>query len=157
MSDHEPSISEITPRWNFSLLYPIKSELKLNEIQSELNSAAQKDLGINSILAGFTHDQEKQKEIRKTLCILVHDPETIQYRQDIFEDLLANPELVEQLEFIFPTLDSLARYTARAYHQANSLQQVIWRLGELQNVIDCIQGLQDIFRSIKRTLKSRGL
>jgi hypothetical protein len=157
MSDQELTKSGKMPSWNFSLLYPREIAANPLEVLCELNAAAQHDLGIDSIIAGFAHDRERQNEIRKTLCLLIHDPETIRYRQDILEDLLANPGLVECFEFLFPAMDTLARYTGRTDQQTVSLQGVIWRLGELQIVLDCIQGLQDIFISMEGKPNSRGL
>ncbi len=157
MSEQELSLSGKISTWNFSLLYPREAAANSQGVQCELNAAAQHDLGIDSIITGFTHNREQQNEIRKMLCLLIHDPETIRYRQDILEDLLANPGLVERLEFLFPAMDTLAHYTGRTDHQAVSLQEVIWRLGELQIVIDCIQGLQDTFNSMGGKLNSQGL
>jgi DNA mismatch repair ATPase MutS len=139
------------------LLYPLETAANPCEIYNELDPAAQRDLGIDSVVAGFTNDKERQKEIRKTLYLLIQDPYTIRYRQDVLEDFLANPDLVERLEILFPVIDTLVRYTHRTERRADSLQGVIWRLGELQSVLDCIQGLGDIFNSIEEELHSRGL
>jgi len=67
---------------------------------------------------------------------------------------MANSDLVERLELLFPLIDTLARYqTGRAARRLAS--RVHLRLGELQNVLDCIQGFGNIFTSIGGQLKSR--
>ena len=157
MSDKDASTpGEISP-WTFSLLYPMEIAANPHEVSNELDQDTQHNLGIDRIIAGFTNHKERQNEIRKTLCLLIQDPDTIRYRQDVLEDFLSFPDLVERLEILFPALDTLVQYASRNEQHTDSLQGVIWRLGELQNVLDCLQGLGDIFDSVKGELRSQGL
>jgi DNA mismatch repair protein MutS len=157
MSDEESWIANGLFPGNFSLLYPPGKEMKAKKDEGAIDIAAQHDLGIDTIAAAFTANIEKQKEIYPTLCRLIQDPEVIRYRQDVLEDLLAHPNLVERLESLFPVIDSLVQYAYRREYGADSLQEVIWRMGELQNVLDCIQGLDDNFTSLDEVLHSKGL
>jgi DNA mismatch repair ATPase MutS len=157
MSDSENWFADALTTRNFSLLYPPGSAMKENQADPAIDLEAQHDLGVDFITAAFTADKEKQVEIRETICLLNQDPEVIRYRQDILEDLLAHTILVERLESLFPVIDSLVQYSYRAEQGAESLQEVIWRMGELQNVLDCIYGLDDIFASLDDELKSKGL
>jgi DNA mismatch repair protein MutS len=157
MSDEESWITKGLSPWNFSLLYPPEKTRREKEAAGAIDPAAQHDLGIEMIAAAFTPSKEKLKEIYPILCSLVQDEEVIGYRQDVLEDLLARPKLVERLESLFPVIDSLAQYAYRRDYGAGSLQEVIWRMGELQNVLDCIQGLDDRFASLGGELRSKGL
>lgn len=157
MSNREEMKSSDTPSWNFTLLYPPGLSRNPQDISCELDPAAHHDLGIDRITAAFTRDKDHQKEIHRILCSLIQNSDVIRYRQDIIEDLLLHPALVERLEYLFPVIDSLVRYAYRNEQDADSLQEVIWRMGELQSVLDCIQGLGDIFTTIEGKLHSQGL
>jgi DNA mismatch repair protein MutS len=157
MSDNEYWIADALSPWNFSLLFPPGSTKNEKKDGVALDLAAQRDLDIVRIAAAFTANKEKQKEIYQTICLLIQDPEVICYRQDILGDLLANPILVERLESLFPVIDSLFQYAYRTEQGAESLQEVIWRMGELQNVLDCIRGLDEIFGHLENGLNSKGL
>jgi hypothetical protein len=139
------SEQEIAPA-NFSLLYPpeVPGDQQISFL--EPGPAALHDLGV-----------EHQKEIQKLFTQLPLDPGVINYRQDILDDLLANPELVERFISLFPVIDSLFRFSYRSGQEMGSLHEVIWRTGELQNIIDCVQGLGEIFDSIEGKYKSEGL
>lgn len=157
MSDGQNQIDTLLAPWNFSLLYPPEIANNVEQAGTELDLAAQHDLDVQRIVAAFSAHIDKQKEIYQTICLLIQDPEVIYYRQDVLEDLLAHPMLVERLESLFPVIDSLVQYAYRSKQGPESLQDVIWRMGELQNVVDCVQGLEDIFASIGNALNSKGL
>ena len=67
----------------------------------------------------------------------------LHYRQDILDDLIKHPELAEQLAALLPVIDSLTRYSFHLEKEKglNLLHEVTWRVGELQNIIDCLEGL----------------
>jgi DNA mismatch repair protein MutS len=146
---------------SFSLLYPKGSGITSDEPDSflELSLAAAHDLGLDEIIAAFTPDREHQKDIRDLLSRLPRDPEVINYRQGVLEDLLANPELADRLATLLPVIDSLFKYRGaqRAHREMTWLHEVIWQAGELQNMIDCIEGMQEDFRLVEGKIHSEGL
>jgi len=85
------------------------------------------------------------------------DPETISYRQEIFADLLAAPALVSSLEVLLPRLVDLGRLTAPEWREQTPLHQVIWRLGQLELLVDCAQALREALGGDDLHLRSRGL
>jgi DNA mismatch repair protein MutS len=141
----------------FSLLYPPGKTSHHSAIFNELGDAARHDLGVDQIAAAFTADREQQKEIRVLLSQLLYDPDTISYRQEVIEDLIRNPELVEHLDSLFPVIDALVKYSFHKEKGLNSLHEVTWRIGELRNIVDCIGGLGEIFAGVEGSINSLGL
>ena len=156
MDQKEDRHAEGTSTGYFSLLYPPGINLDNPSIFFELGPAAQHDLGVDQIAAAFTADQEQQREIRKLLSQLLFDPDVISYRQEVVEDLIRNPELVERLASLFPVIDSLVRFSFHKVKGMNSLHEVTWRIGELRNIVDCIEELGKIFSEIEGRLDSQG-
>jgi hypothetical protein len=72
-------------------------------------------------------------------------------------NLVANPELAERLMALLPVIDSLARYSYPAQQEMSSLHEVIWRVGELQNILVSVEALGSIFQSVDGKLHSQGL
>jgi len=142
---------------NFSLLYPPEMWSDPLDLFLELDSSATQDLGVSDIVAAFTADRDHQNEIRKLFSRLPCDPDVISYRQDVLDDLLANPGLAERFTSLLPVIDSLFKYSYRSRQEMNSLHEVTWRVGELLNIIDCFEGLGQIFPSVEGKIKSQGL
>lgn len=146
---------------NFSLLYPKGFGTPSNggDTNLELSPAAAHDLGLDEIIAAFTPDREHQKEIRKLFSRLPRDPDVINYRQAVLDDLLANPELADRFASLLPVIDSLVEYHGAhlSHHEMTWLHEVIWRAGELQNMIDCIEGLEETLWVLEGKLHSEGL
>ena len=142
---------------DFSLLYPPGVGPEGQGLFLELDSIARHDLDIDHIIFAFTSDQEHRKEIQRLFSHLPCDPEVISYRQDVLDDLIGNPELVERLTSLLPVIDSLARYSYPAQQEMSSLHEVSWRVGELQNILESVEGLGGIFQSVQGKLSSQGL
>jgi DNA mismatch repair protein MutS len=146
---------------DFSLLCPKGSGAASDGPDStlELSPAATHDLGLDEIIAAFTPDREHQKEIRDLFSRLPRDPGVIAYRQAVLDDLLANPELVERFTSLLPIIDSLFEYrgTYRSHREMTWLHEVVRRTGELQNMIDCFEGMGEILRSVEGNIHSDGL
>jgi hypothetical protein len=142
-----------------SLLYPSGTASSANQknLFLELNPAAAHDLGIDEIIAAFTPDREYQKEIQTLFYRLPRNPDVITYRQAVLDDLLANPELVERFSSLFPVINSLFEYSYRSKPEMSWLHEVVWRAGELQNIIDCFEGIGQILEAVKVKIHSDGL
>lgn len=142
---------------DFSLLYPPEFFAEGEHAFLELSPAAAHDLGLDEIVAAFTPDRAHQKEIRDLFLRLPRDPQTIVYRQSVLEDLLSNPALVEKFASLLPVIDSLFGYSYRSEHEMSWLHEVVWRAGELQNIIDCFEGMGEAFESLGDGIHSEGL
>ena len=144
---------------NFSLLYPrtLGETSKEENLFLELSPAAAHDLGLDEIIMAFTTDRGHQREIRDLFFRLPRDPEVISYRQAVLEDLLANPALAARLASLLPVMDSLYHASYRSEREMTWLHEVVWRAGELLNIIDCFEGLGDVLASAEGGIHSDGL
>lgn len=142
---------------SFSLLYPPGVSPGGKNAFLELSSAAAHDLGLDGIVAAFTPDRGHQKEVRDHFLRLPRDPETILYRQNVLEDLLANPALEERFTSLLPVIDTLFGYSFRSDQEMSWLHEVVWRAGELQNIIDCFEGMGEALGSVEDRIRSDGL
>jgi len=144
MSANRPPF-ETDPAVSTSLLWPPGvREIDNPVIRPE--DAAYRDLGLAHLVYAFTSDSQQQRDIARILGTLLQDPQVIRYRQDVLADLLHSPGLVERLEALFPKIDALGRYAHRR-SESNSLREVTWRLGELQSLVDSVQGLHEALQA----------
>ena len=146
----------------FSLLYPSsigsKHDAALDAASFlELSSTAAHDLGLDEIIAAFTPDRGHQKEIRDVFSRLPRDPDVLAYRQAVLNDLLANPGLAERFGALLPVFDSLFQASFHSEREMTWLHEVVWRAGELQNIIDCLEGMGEMLRSAEVRIRSDGL
>jgi hypothetical protein len=148
---------EISRPNEFSLLWPGGTFTAEECARARLDAGAANDLGLPFLSQVFTNKAEYQKDILEILSTLCQELEVIHYRQEVFQDLLDHPRLVEMLETLLPTMDALGRYTYPYEKGSNTLHEVSWRMGELQSIMDCIQGLDTVFREIGDDLCSQGL
>jgi hypothetical protein len=81
----------------------------------------------------------------------------IRYRQAILEDLLANPELAERFASLLPIINSLFESSCHLEQEMTWLHEVVWRAGELQNMIDCFEGMGKILETVEGRIHSEGL
>ncbi len=141
---------------NVSLLFPRGPSSTSPDLYTELDPSAWHDLGIEQIVAAFANNRDHQKEIQQFFTRLVQDPEVIRYRLDILDDLLRSPELVERLTDLLPALDSLSHFSFVSERALNALHEVTWRIGELQNIVDCVEGIGETLDKLVDHLKSEG-
>ena len=146
---------------NFSLLTPRGQGSDIswhghNEVLA-LNPTAAHDLQLDDLIAAFTPERAHQKEIHHVFSELPRDPQVISYRQAVLDDLLANPELVERFTKLLPVIDSLFEFPFRPRPEMSWLHEVVWRAGELQNIIDCFEGMGEALGAVEGRLHSEGL
>ena len=123
----------------------------------ELSPAAAHDLGLDEIITAFTPERDFQTEIEELIYRLPRDPAVISYRQAVLDDLLANPELAERFTSLMPVINSLFEYAYRSKPEMTWLHEVVWRAGELQNIIDCFEGMGEVLETVKGRIHSEGL
>lgn len=148
----EPVQSEI-----FSLLWPDEFRNWENSWPGVLNPYFVADLNLEELAEALSFDWYHRMTVGKLLKILTQKPEIINYRLDIITDLLANPGLAAALESIMPTLDQLEESAAVKVQDSmndSSFLQTVYRLGELEIYVDCINKLQTCLQVA--TLNSKG-
>src|SRR5690349_10524221 len=144
---------------NFSLLYPKGSDPSLNGQNDflKLSPAAAHDLRLEDLMAAFTPDRGHQKDVQELFSRLPRDPQIISYRQAVLEDMLVNPQLVERFTSLLPVIESLFQASYHSRREMSWLHEVVERVGELQNLIDCYEGIGEVLRSMEGRFHSEGL
>ena len=153
-SKTEPGIEPVLQ--SPSLLWPADARDDPGTQRFQLSADSARDLDLDNLLQVFSSDQEHRREIRKVLSTLCQDPAVIGYRQEVIADLLENPSVVDRLSELLPAVDALGRSAHRVVEDMTTLHEVTWRMGELQSIIDVIQGLGSIFENYPQ-LNSAGL
>ena len=139
-----------------SLLYPPGAEMDVTS-SLELSPATAHDLGLEAIVTAFASSRGHQTEVRALFSRLPRDPEVITYRQAVLEDMLTIPALAERFVSLLPVMDSLFEASHPLEREMPWLHEVVWRVGELQNIIDCFEGMGEILDTVEDRIQSDGL
>lgn len=150
-------VSNMSPAGDFSLLRP--ASVPLDDItQKGVSKSTARDLGWPSILAVLGLSEQYQDAQEALLLNLTTDLQTIQYRQDVLDDFLAHPGFTEQVKEILPLIESLSFYKGLGtVDSATNLQEVTWRLGELESIVACVLGLHQALSQVDGGVQSVGL
>jgi DNA mismatch repair ATPase MutS len=138
----------------FSLLWPEGTQLA--STHHVLDARVIRDLDLDLTLSALAGTRLSQTQIRDILAHLCTDPAVIEYRQDILDDLWRNPLLNDRLETLWPDLNALYTYRSSADRARSALQDVTWRLGELEQLVTCVTGLHDLFIELGGELHASG-
>lgn len=122
---------------------------------ARLDPAALQDLGIADLVHGTPG--RHTATITSILAAPPMDVETIAFRHEVTADLLAAPSLVAELKALLPRLVDLGRLNAPEWRDQTPLHQVIWRLGQLELLVDCVHALAEALGRDGVQLRSRGL
>jgi hypothetical protein len=140
-----------------SLLYPTDVEAGQQVAWSPLDTHCIKDLDLSrlfTILGTGKHNVLRVDSILSALCT---DPLVVRYRQDILEDLLNFPRFREGFEVLLPLLNELAYASYREERRKPVFYEVVWRLNELNRLVECVHSLQRLFDKSANHLRSEGL
>jgi DNA mismatch repair protein MutS len=136
-----------------SLLWPNPSQ----EVPPITWHEAAPDLELGEIARALSVHPRYNARILKILHTLTTEPDIILYRQDLLEDLLNNPSFTEQLENLLYKIDSFDQFAELGRKSDNQLHQVVYRMGELSNYLDCISQLCDMLEQVGGNLRSQAL
>ena len=107
------------------------------------------DLGLNDLARAIALDARQDDRVKAILLAMVDDAGVIHYRQRVLNDLLRNDALASGLRDLLPSLNQLSFYGSPGRPNEPALQQTLFRLGELELYVDCVQRL-------RRTLAEQG-
>lgn len=128
---------------SFSLLWPEGS----GERATPLSSRTIEDLGVGRILAHLVVDARRTSLVQNTVSMLCQDAESVNYRLDIIDDLLNQDALITSLEELAPALGELRFFVERpGRDDITPLEDVVWRLRELEFYVECITRLNEAFQ-----------
>lgn len=136
-----------------SLLWP-PAEDAPRALAPRLGEQTATDLDLDTTVRALTAAHGHAREIRAILLHLCDDPAVIRYRQDVIDDLLAHPELARGLEDLLPRLAELNQYRFALRPGQTPLHEVVWRVGQLEAYVECVQGLRAIFSAVDGALRA---
>ncbi len=136
----------------FSLMFPNDQTYDIKV----LDEAVCNDLSLDFLCEALTTETLERNIIKKMMSNVVCDEKVIQYRIDIFDDLLHYPELCERLEKLLSRLNDLWELKRM---QKDTEVSAIWglinRLREIDDYIQCISQMKEAMDVT--VLKSEGL
>jgi hypothetical protein len=139
----------------FSLLWP--PDHRARDRTPRLSAACATDLDLNSTLEALSAPHGYFTRIRDVLLALCDDPAVICYRQDVFSDLVELPGLAPRLAELLPRLFALDSFAYSARPDQSPLHEVVWRVGQLESYVECVQGLNAVFEGIDEGVRADGL
>lgn len=139
----------------FSLLWPPDTSATTAAVMP-LEPQSARDLGLESCVRALSNERMEQDKIRQILLNLCPDTAVIRYRQDILADLLHQPELVNVLTQLAPIISALSAYRSAVDRPRTTLEEVTWRLGELEQFVGCVDTLHQMFGKVGEQLQAAG-
>jgi len=137
-----------------SLLWP--DGTRPAQTGTALDPQCVRDLELEATLAACTDSQLGRSTIREVFLHLCTDPAVIAYRQDILDDMWRNPDFTAHLEALLPELQALDTAHIAVDRRRSSLQEITWRLGELEHLVSCVTGLSTVFAQAGDTVRATG-
>ena len=139
---------------SLSLLWP--EGTRPAQAGTALDPQCVRDLELERTLAALTDSRPGRSPIREVFLTLCTDPAVIVYRQDILDDLWRHPEFTTHLEGLLPDLSALEAFHVPVDRRRSPLQEVTWRLGELEHLVSCVTGLRAIFAQVGDQIRAAG-
>lgn len=133
---------------DFSLLYPDAEAHKRHYSDSDsvfITKEVMEQLGLCDII------KLNNSELRD---FFTTDPEIIEYRLEIFSDMLDNPEIGKTLVSVVPILGDIIELR-RLEADSGNTESYLLSISEIELYISCIDRLQEGFSSIGDKIKSR--
>ena len=139
---------------SLSLLWPAGT--RPTPAGTALDPQCVRDLELESTIAAFSDSRLGRSTIREVCLNLCTDPATIAYRQDILDDLWRNPDFTAHLQALLPDLNALDTAHIAVDRRRSSLQEITWRLGELEHLVSCVTGLSTVFAQMGDEVRAAG-
>lgn len=122
-----------------------------------LDPQAAHDLNIEKAILAFCPKEQHREWLRRVLLNLSAGADVIRYRQAIIEELLERTDLVTAFKQILPKIEQLNLFAYRPEGEKSSLQEITYRAGELELLVECIQALEAAFDATHGPFQSQGL
>ncbi len=138
-----------------SLLFP--ADAAQSGAWMRLSPQCVRDLGLEEIAAAMAVPGIGSGDVLEILSTLCTDAGVIEYRQSILDDLVSNPSLVPAFEEVLPKIGEMIWYTSTHRSQGTPLLQVIWRIGELELYVECLESFHRVLSGEGDGIRSKGL
>ena len=117
----------------------------------------QADLGIETLAGYLSPDPRTRTSILSFLLPLTTDTGIIRYRQEVLEDFLRVPEVAAVFGELQEPLLEIERLGGPPPAEQTPLQKTLYRMGELELYVDCVEKLWTVLSAGRGKIKSTGL
>ena len=126
---------------SFSILSPLDRD----NVYRQLSAAACHDLGLETLCRELTNDPKERNIITAILSNMTADPQTARYRQEVFRDVLALPELRTKMTELFDKIEFIRNFgsTRIDNDEKIGLWHLLHRLDELKDYILCVESMRE--------------
>lgn len=131
-------------------------DIQRSQASTRLDPQCVRDLELEHTLTALTGSSLGRTTIRETFFTLCTDPAVIAYRQDVLADLWQHRPFAAALEALLPEIDTLESSQPLGGHRRSPLQEVTWRLGELERLVSCVSGLSAAFQQAGDAIRAAG-
>lgn len=135
-----------------SLMHP---EGKPRSTDRSLPPRTQEDLGLDLLARELSGGSLTQREANGALARLPADIDSIVYRRQVLADIARSEELEEALTALLPKLRELTAFSRSVRDADAPLLQAVWRIGELELYVECIDDLCAAFDAAERDRAER--
>lgn len=115
------------------------------------------DLGLSDMARALAFDPRQEERVKAVLLAMADDANVIHFRQRVLSDLMSNDALAAGLRDLLPSLNQLSFYGSPGRPNEPALQQTLFRLGELELYVDCVQRLRRILAEQGERLQAEAL
>ena len=150
-------MEEINLPENFSLVWPEGADPSPSEDRPRWGERTQADLGILELAEHLSPDHQYTQAILSFLLPLTTGLEIIRYRQEVLEDFLRVPEVAAVFGELQEPLLEIERLGGPPPAEQTPLQKTLYRIGELELYVDCVEKLWTVLSSGRGKIKSTGL
>ena len=143
----------MSPKSHLSILFPWQEEVEYRP----LPETAWHDLGLDVLTEKIAAQPQEVPLIRRVMTSLTPDPRVSAFRADVFEDLLAHPEIRNRLMKLLEQVKTFYDYgvTVRPNDRDDSLWDLLHRLEEYHDYIITVEEIRECLSDA--SLSSRGL
>ena len=126
---------------SFSILSPLDRD----NVYRQLSAAACHDLGLETLCRELTNDPKERNIITAILSNMTADQKTARYRQEVFRDVLALPELRTKMTELFDKIEFIRNFgsTRIDNDEKIGLWHLLHRLDELKDYILCVESMRE--------------
>jgi len=142
---------------HFSLLWPEGADPYPDPDRPRWGERTQADLGINSLAEYLSPDPRHTASILSFLLPLTTDGDVIRYRQEVLEDFLRVPEVTAVFEALQSPLSEMERMGGPTPAEHTPLHKTLYRMGELELYVDCIEKLWSVLSANRPKIQSAAL
>ncbi len=116
-----------------------------------------RDLGLSEFARRISRDGVGYQDVLRALTLLPQNVAVIRNRQEILSDIYASPALAAKLEEVVPKIGEIIMFADSRKDSKSALQEAIWRLGELELYVECVDSLFGALDLAGPSIRSEGL